>query len=270
MARFADGAPCWADAMLPDVEAGKRFYGELFGWTFAPGEERYGHYTQAFRPDDSARTAALFPKPDGRMPTVWGVYFASSDAEATAARIRDAGGQVITAPMVVQPFGTMATAADPGGAVFGVWQPAEHEGFDAKGEPGTYVWTEVYTRDPGRVDPFYEAVFGFSSKQLSPAVTGGVDFCVYSLQDAGPATGSAVAGRVTMGEGFPAEMPAHFLVFFGVEDCDAATDTVRRLGGRVTTGPQDSPFGRWAVVADDQGAIFAVIDTATTVGERPS
>ena len=36
---FAEGVPCWADAMLSDVEAGKRFYGELFGWTFGEGEQ---------------------------------------------------------------------------------------------------------------------------------------------------------------------------------------------------------------------------------------
>ena len=34
MAAFAEGEPCWVDVSLPDVEAGKRFYGELFGWTF--------------------------------------------------------------------------------------------------------------------------------------------------------------------------------------------------------------------------------------------
>jgi predicted enzyme related to lactoylglutathione lyase len=271
MARFADGVPCWADAMLPDVEAGKRFYGELFGWTFTEGLKEYGYYTGAFRGSDRGRVAALVPKPDGRMPTVWGIYFASSDAEATSARIRAAGGQVITPPMIVEPFGTMVTAADPSGAVFGVWQPAEHEGFDVTGAPGTYVWTEVYTRDPGRVDAFYEAVFGFSGKQLfDTSQAGGIDFRVYSPRDTTPGPENAVAGRFTMGEGFPAELPAHFLVYFGVEDCDAAADTIRRLGGRVTLGPQDSPFGRWATVADDQGANFAIIDTATTVGEPPT
>lgn len=340
MARFADGVPCWADVMLPDVEAGKRFYGELFGWTFAPGEERYGYYTQAFRERDHAAVAALVPKPDGRMPTAWGVYLAASDAEAAAARIQDAGGQVIRAAMVVPPFGTMVTAADPGGAVFGVWQPAEHQGFDVTGEPGAYVWTEVYTRDPGPVDAFYQAVFGLTGRRLPgprpPDEAGGVgeaggtagdeagdgaggaaggaageepdgageeagtagtagahgepgagdahgeagaagaagargfDFCVYSPPGGGPGTSRPVAGRYTMGDEFPAELPAHFLVYFGVEDCDAAVGTVHRLGGRVTRGPGDSPFGRWAAVADDQGANFAVIDTGTTVGDRPA
>ena len=38
---YGEGVPCWVDAQLPDVEAGKRFYGELFGWTFGEGWPAY-------------------------------------------------------------------------------------------------------------------------------------------------------------------------------------------------------------------------------------
>jgi predicted enzyme related to lactoylglutathione lyase len=267
MARYADGVPCWADAMLPDLEAGKRFYGELFGWTFQDGDKNYGYYTQVFRPDGK-NVAALAPKPDGRMPTVWNIYFASSDAAATAAKVRDAGGQVIMDPMAVGPFGTMMMAADPGGAVFGVWQAGTHTGFEVTDEPGSYNWTEVYTRDAKAVDAFYESVFGFNGKQLED--TSGIDFKVYSPPGSPPGPQNAVAGRFQMGEGFPEALPAHFLVYFGVEDADRAAATVSRLGGRVTMGPMDSPFGRWATVADNQGANFAVIDTSTTTGAKPA
>jgi predicted enzyme related to lactoylglutathione lyase len=267
MAGYDDGVPCWADAMLPDLEAGRRFYGELFGWTFRKGEKDYGYYTQAFR-GDGKKVAALAPKPDGRMPTVWNIYFASSDAAATAAKVRDAGGQVIMDPMAVGSFGTMMMAADPGGAVFGVWQGGTHTGFEVTGEPGSYNWTEVYTRDAKAVDAFYEAVFGFTGQQLSDS--SGIDFKVFSPPGTPPGPQNAVLGRFQMGEEFPKELPAHFLVYFGVEDADDAVETVSRLGGRVTMEPMDSPFGRWATVVDNQGANFAVIDTSTTTGEKPS
>lgn len=58
---------------------------------------------------------------------------------------------------------------------------------------------------------------------------------------------------------FPAEMPPHFLVHFGVEDCDAVLGTVNRLGGRVQVTPFDTSYGRVAVVTDNQGASFAVL-----------
>lgn len=66
-----------------------------------------------------------------------------------------------------QPVGTAGTAsvaADPGGAVFGLWQAGDRDGFEKQGEPGSFCWAEVYTRDPERVDAFYESVFGFGGR----------------------------------------------------------------------------------------------------------
>ncbi|NJP99901.1 VOC family protein [Streptomyces zingiberis] len=265
MAPFAEGAPCWADAMLPDLEAGKRFYGDLFGWSFGPSEDRFGRYTQAYLGDRAA--AALFPKTDGRMPTAWNVYLATPDATALAARIREAGGKLINDPTPVHDYGVMATAADPGGAVFSFWQPGTHQGFEATGEPGAYAWAELRTRDKTAADPFYERVFGYATRDVPGAESsgeddGGLDFRVWAPAGRTPGEESAVGGRAVMDERFPAELPPHFLVYFAVPDCDEAVATTGRLGGRTTAGPMDTPHGRLATVADDQGAAFAVIALA--------
>jgi predicted enzyme related to lactoylglutathione lyase len=162
MVACAEGVPCWVDAMLPDVAAGRRFYGELFGWTFDEGAAGYRPYTWARL--GGKDVAALVPKSDGRMPTVWNVYLATGDAAAATARIREAGGRVIVAPRWIGDLGVMATAADPGGAVFGLWQTGSHPGFARRGIPGTYGWTEVHTREPRVVDAFYRTVFGYEAR----------------------------------------------------------------------------------------------------------
>jgi predicted enzyme related to lactoylglutathione lyase len=242
--------------MLPDLEAGKRFYGELFGWTFQDGEERFGYYTQAFAAD-GGNVAALAPKPDGRMPTAWNLYLASSDAKATARRITEAGGQLVTDPMEVADFGTMLMAADPGGAVFGAWQSGTHTGFEKTGEPGSYAWAEIYTRETERVDRFYEAVFGFNGARIEGDE--GFDYRVFAPDGMEATADNAVLGRYVMGSDLPVELPAHYSVYFAVENADRAAETIQRLGGRVTRDPEDSPYGRWAAVADDQGANFSII-----------
>ncbi|MFF2846894.1 VOC family protein [Streptomyces sp. NPDC058001] len=261
MAAFAEGVPCWVDAMLPDVEAGKRFYGDVLGWTFDEGAgAEYGYYTQAY--SDGANVAALAPKSDGRMPTVWTVYLATPDAVALAGRIRGAGGQMVMEPMPVGPFGTMALAADPGGAVFGLWQAGTHIGFEAERRPGSYCWTELYTRDKAAVDPFYEEVFGYVGAELRDEDLSGAagdDVRVWSPAGATAGLESAIGGRVVMGDSFPAEMPPHFLTYFTVADCDATADAVTRLGGRIRQAPLSTPHGRIAVCADNQGATFAVL-----------
>ncbi|MBI0319932.1 VOC family protein, partial [Streptomyces javensis] len=166
MAAFAEGVPCWADVLLSDLAAGRRFYGELFGWTFQEIATDYGTFTRALL--GGKDVAGLVPKPDGRMPTVWNIYFAAQDAAATAVRIREAGGRVITPPVWIDEFCVMATAADPGGAVFGIWQAGSHTGFARRGTPGSYGWTEVHTRQPRAVDAFYRAVFGYEMTPSAP------------------------------------------------------------------------------------------------------
>ncbi|MFD8275297.1 VOC family protein [Streptomyces flaveolus] len=243
---YAEGVPCWVDAQLSDVRAGKRFYGELFGWTF----DETGPGASVWARLDGEPVAALVPKTDGRMPTVWTVYFAARDAAALTARIREAGGQVVTPPRPVDGLGTTALVADPQGAVFALWQPAAgtggpsdaggsaFAGFGRRHEPGTFAWAELYTRDTEAANAFYGGLF----------------------HDAlfGPGAAPDV-GRAAVTDVFPAEMPPHFLVHFRVEDCEAALGTVARLGGRVRVPPFETSYGRVAVVSDGQGASFAVL-----------
>ncbi|MFI1032137.1 VOC family protein [Streptomyces sp. NPDC020951] len=230
---YAEGVPCWVDAQLPDVDAGKRFYGELFGWGF---EEAYGSSVWARL--EGAAVAALAHKADGRMPTVWTVYFATPDAQKTVGRIRNAGGQVVMGPLPVGGAGTAVLAADPEGAVFGLWQPADHPGFGVRHRPGAFAWAQLYARDTTAANTFYghlfhEALFGPGAEP---------DF-----------------GRAPVGDVFPDVMPPHFLVHFGVEDCEEALGAVSRLGGRVQAGPFTASYGTVAVVTDNQGASFALL-----------
>ncbi|MFH9423009.1 VOC family protein [Streptomyces sp. NPDC017529] len=251
MTAFAAGAPCWADVMLPDLEAGKRFYGELFGWTFSEGSPEHGGYTQAFK--DGKAAAGLMPKQDGRMPTAWNVYFATPDAARTSAEILRAGGRIVSEAMPVGDLGTMLVAADPAGAVFGVWQAGTHQGFGALGEPGAYVWTSLHTRDPERADPFYEQVFGFEGVTGSPAAD--ERFLPWRLAG----QGREIGGRVVIDKDAPAEMPPHFTVCFLAADMSDAVQITTRLGGKVAVEPAGTPGGPFAVLVDNQGAVFGVM-----------
>ncbi|MEV5594970.1 VOC family protein [Streptomyces sp. NPDC052496] len=251
MTAFAAGAPCWADVMLPDLEAGKRFYGELFGWTFSEGAPQYGNYTEAYK--DGRAAAGLMPKQDGRMPTAWNVYFATPDAARTSAHILRAGGHIVSEAVPVGDLGTMLVAADPAGAVFSVWQAGAHQGFGIEREPGAYVWTTLSTREPEQADAFYEEVFGFERVTDSPAAD--ERFRPWRL----PGQEREVGGRIRMDEHAPAAMPAHFTVCFLVPVMDDAVRTTTRLGGRITVEPVGTPGGPFAVFADNQGAGFGVM-----------
>jgi predicted enzyme related to lactoylglutathione lyase len=62
-----------------------------------------------------------------------------------------------------------------------------------------------------------------------------------------------------MDENWPPDLPTHWMVYFAVEDADAATKKVTELGGTVHMPPRDIPVGRFAVVQDPTGATFSLI-----------
>ena len=63
----------------------------------------------------------------------------------------------------------------------------------------------------------------------------------------------------------PADMPAHipsyWMPYFQVAGADASAAKAKELGGSVMVPPQDIPgTGRFAIVTDPQGAMFAVFE----------
>jgi uncharacterized protein len=260
MAVQPEGTPCWADAMFPDVEAAKGFYGELLGWTFGESAEEYGGYTQAYK--DGSAVAAVYPRmPGEENPAAWNLYFATTDAAATAEAVKAQGGSLVAEPMTVGDFGTMVVARDPGGLYFSAWQAAGHEGFERTGEPGAYAWAELMTRDAERTDAFFTSLFPFTVRRMDDS---DVDYHVWQIN------GQPVAGRMLItDEVFPADVPSFINIYFAVPDTDAVLEKAGRLGARTVFGPMSSPFGRFATLQDQHGAVFSVIDLGTTEGEVP-
>ncbi|SCF92122.1 VOC family protein [Streptomyces sp. Ncost-T10-10d] len=259
MAVHPEGTPCWADAMFPDLDGAKSFYGDVLGWTFGESSSEFGDYTQAYA-DGKAVAAVVPPMPGQEGHSAWCLYLASPDAAATATKIRENGGETLMDPMEVGEFGTMLLARDPSGVVFGVWQAGSHEGFESQGVPGAFCWAEVFTREPEKSDAFFSAVFPYRMVKMEDDA---VDFRMFNLGD------KTVMGRMKMGDEFPPEVPPHMNVYFTVADCDAAVAKATERGAILRFGPMTMPFGRFAALTDPQGAAFSVIDVNTTEGEVP-
>jgi predicted enzyme related to lactoylglutathione lyase len=247
---WPEGTPCWVDVMVDDTKRAAEFYGPLLGWKFADQGEEFGNYLIAQVNDRGA--AAIGPKPPGmeQMPSVWTTYLATDDADATAAKITEAGGQLMMPPGDVGPAGRLAVAADPTGAVFGIWQGRETTGVQIANVPGTLVWNECMTRDFAAAKAFYTSVFGYEYDEMSND-----DFSYAAAK----VNGHIIGGIGGLPAEVPADVPAHWSTYFGVTDTDAAVAQVTQLGGSVLRPAQDSPYGRMAQVADDQGVTFSLI-----------
>lgn len=251
---WPEGTPAWADLMVPDGDVARKFYSGLFGWDFDVGGEQTGFYSQAVR--DGRSIAGLMQSPPGEEevpPPAWTTYLAVDDADRAAARITEAGGTVMMAPMDVMDFGRMAIAADPTGAVFGVWQGGTHIGAQIVNEPGAMVWNETLSRDFDAAKAFYGSVFGYDFQDLS-----GDGFRYAGVQ----VDGTVVGGIGQLPEGTPPEAPSLWLTYFQVEDPDATVARARELGATIQQEPRDSPYGQLAVIVGPAGETFAVITPA--------
>lgn len=245
---WPNGTPCWMDYGAADLEAAKAFYTDLLGWTYTGGEPEFGGYLRALRNGQDA--AGLAPQMSPDDPPRWTTYFASDDADAAAGRITAAGGTVVMPPMDVGPFGRMLIALDPQGHPFGVWQSGENTGIRVYDEPGSLVWTETAVDDPEAARTFYTAVFGFRFTELD-------DMPGYTTF----ATDERMLGGLG---GTQPGAPKGWTTCFGVASTDEAVAKVEAAGGKVTMAPQDTPYGRFAVVADPWGAAFSVMQDTTS------
>ena len=244
------GAPCWIELFTSDPATAHAFYGGLFGWTAEEAGEEYGGYVNYAK--DGRRVAGCM-KNDGQsgMPDAWSVYLATDDAAKAAEAAAGHGGQVVVAPMDVMELGTMAFVTDPGQAAVGVWQAGTHSGFEVSAEPGTPGWFELHTRDYEAAVAFYRDVFGWDTHVAADEP--GFRYTTLGEGDA------AVAGVMDATAFLPEGVPAHWSVYFVVEDVDATLARAVEMGGKVTQPPEDTPYGRLAQAADPTGALFKLM-----------
>ncbi|MQS15433.1 VOC family protein [Streptomyces kaniharaensis] len=233
--RYHEGVPCWVALAVPDVDRAERFYGALLGWEFvATGP------AEAIATLHGAQVAVIGPP---STPAAWITYLATPDVGHTATAVRAAGGRLLREPYEVPDQGRAALAADPLGAVFGLWQGGPVPGAGLVNEPGTFTWNEHLSPSPDSVRTFYRQVFGYTYDQPRDGYT-------VFRSDGLPAGGIGPAD---------AHGPGAWLTSFATADADRATTHLRTLGGTVLTGPEPTPFGRAALVRDDSGAVFSLI-----------
>ena len=249
---WPDGTPCWIDLGTSDIPRSNSFYARLFGWSTEQGGPEVGGYSMARLEGRNVAGIGPIMGPPG-TPSTWSTYFAVGDAEAAAARVTGAGGQLIAGPMDVMDVGRLVVAADVTGAVFGLWQARSHTGAQVANVPGAFTWSEHISSDFEGAKAFYAAVFGYEYGDMS---SDGFSYATLLIN------GQQVVGGI----GAPLEdagdaPPASWSVYFGTADTDKSVELVTSNGGRVIRPASDSPYGRMAVVADQHGAVFSLIST---------
>lgn len=121
-APVAEGVFVWDELMTSDVDAAKRFYGELYGWTTEDVEMGpAGTYT-LFKVGDTSVGGCL-SNAQSQAPPHWYPYVAVDDADATTKKAEELGAQVYVQPASIPEVGRFSVIGDPTGATVGLITP---------------------------------------------------------------------------------------------------------------------------------------------------
>jgi predicted enzyme related to lactoylglutathione lyase len=131
----------------------------------------------------------------------------------------------------------------------------DHNMDPTESKHGQFSWNELVTTDPAAAAKFYTQLFGWTTQEW-PAP----DFTYTVVRVAG----------ADMGQGGMMPIPPHaqgmppaWISYVTVDDVDSSAKQAEKLGGKIMVGPRDIPdVGRFAVLADPQGAAIAIITYA--------
>ena len=254
--RYPNGTFCWVDLAARNVPAAQRFYGELLGWEATDAPKGTAPSDRIWRTDgkDVAGVGELGDPKDHLIDSPhWHSYVSVDDLDATTASASEAGGSVFIEPTDLGEAGRVSVVVDPGGAGLGLWQPGTFIGARLVNETGSWTWSDLNTRDPDAVRPFFESLFGWSFQGVVE------NYWSISMGDL------LIGGMRRMGSESEGA-PSNWLPYLVVENMGTATGKVRDLGGSVIVEPMDVPAGRFAVFVDDEGASSGLIE----MGVEPS
>lgn len=129
---------------------------------------------------------------------------------------------------------------------------------------GGFIWYELMTPDPAAATDFYSKVTGWTAKDSGMP---GMSYTLFNV----PGFEMGVAGMMELTPEFTARnIPPNWTGYVWVDDVDAKAKEFADNGGTVHHQPQDIPgIGRFAVVADPQGAVISLFKPNTPDGPMP-
>ena len=254
--RFAPGEFCWIELATSNQDAAKNFYGALFGWTVRDVPMGPGQVYTLLELQGRIAAAAFTISPGesaAGVPPHWHLYVAVSSADEAAKKAAELGGKVVEAPFDVMDRGRAALIQDPTGAYFSLWQGKTRIGMGVTGDPGSFCWADLSTPDQARAKTFYEGLFVWKLKAGQGEESGYLHIL----------NGENYIGGVPPARHRDGNAPPHWLLYFAVTDVDETFRKAQGMQATVLLPPTDFVrVGRVAVLADPQGAVFALFREA--------
>ena len=237
----------WLDLVTEDVDAVKRFYGGLFGWTFDRISD-HDTYTLILKDDEPMGGIVFSDRLNDVSESRWVGYLSVPDVDSAVDVVRAQGGEIYVEPRNVPDRGRLAVVADPQDAILTLLTATGGDPPpDRVPEPGEWMWIELWTTDTDRAFAFYEELVGYKRSEF-----GEVGGAPYQLMRR---DGRFRGGMVRLPW---SGVEPNWLPYVLVDDPSATAQRVKALGGRVILSPDGVLHSGAAVIVDPSGAVFGV------------
>lgn len=249
------GDHIWYELLTDDAEGAAKFYADVIGLTAKDSGMDEGPPYWLLSAPDGTEVAGMMELDDdmkaGGARPVWLGYVAVNDVDASAEKVKDAGGSLMFEPRDIPGVGRFAMVADPHGAPFYIMRGSEEEAshpFASERKPGFVGWNELGTPDIDKSMAFYEAVCSWSKGERMEMPDG-----PYQMFNQGDA---AIGGMMNPGESFP---PV-WNYYWWSDGVEAAAERTKDAGGEIMFGPHEIPGGDVIIFGmDPQKAVFCLV-----------
>ena len=241
------GRVVWRELMTRDVAGAKRFYGELFNWTFEDFPMKSGPAYPMVKRGDKAIAGLVQMEPGMDMPCYWTSYVSVPDVAKVCHEAKTLGATVPFGPEHIPDVGTLAFVLDPEGAAISLMKSDTSDPPVERPAVGEFCWETLSARDPESAKRFYSRVLPWKLSQGAGMDTFGVgDGPENQVADIQKAQGS---------------VPPNWLTYVVVEKLEPSVARAEKLGGKTMLPPMAIPgVGRMAIVQDDQGAALGLFE----------
>ena len=238
----------WRDLMTDDVSAVKKFYSELFGWTYLDVGESDNNYSVVL--DDGKPIAGIFKLRDvdaEHKYSQWISYLSVADMNQAVKYTKASGGSIYKEPFELPNRGVVSYVFDSQQAVLAFVKSSSGDPKDGDPVYNEWLWTELWTNDVDKSINFYSELFGYNHKKFNTKAEN--KYHVFEKE------GKPRAGVVKI----PFEyVKPHWMPYIAVKDPTEIVKKVEQLGGTVYLGTEGISGNNAAIIADPSGAVFTV------------
>ena len=236
----------WRDLMSDDIPAVKKFYSELFGWTFLDNDEN--DYSVILH--DGKPIGGIFKLKNveaSHKYSQWISYISVAEMTQAVNYTKSSGGSIYREPFELPNRGTVSFIFDPQQAVLGFVKSSSGDLKDSEPIYNEWLWTELWTNNIDSSIKFYTGLFGYNEKKFDTKAEN--KYYVFEKEE------KPRAGLVKI----PFEnVRPHWMPYIAVKDPSEIVKKVEQLGGKVYLGTEGIIGNNAAILADPSGAVFTV------------